>query len=99
MFGLVEHFIFQLEKVTACLKRLNLLTGAEVIISHNGSLPLQSILTLLQKHMKTLVAENVQGYAAKMSDGMYHVYFTSSSELGNYKAASKSFKAKFEKGN
>nr|XP_027224979.1 uncharacterized protein LOC113817167 [Penaeus vannamei] len=71
--------------------------GAEVIISHNGSLPLQSILTLLQKHMKTLVAENVQGYAAKMSDGMYHVYFTSSSEIGNYKAASKSFKAKFEK--
>ncbi|XP_063588170.1 uncharacterized protein LOC134765440 [Penaeus indicus] len=71
--------------------------GAEVIISHNGSLPLQSILTLLQKHMKTVVANNVQGYAAKMGDGQYHVYFTSSSETGDYKAASQSFKAKFEK--
>lgn len=99
MYDLKEHFIFLHEKVIACLKKLNILTGAEVIISHNGSLPLQSILTLLQKHMKTVVANNVQGYAAKMGDGLYHVYFTSSSEIGDYKAASKSFKAKFEKGN
>lgn len=78
---------------------INLFAGAEVIISHNGSLPLQSILTLLKKHMKTVIASNVQGYAAKMSDGMYHIYFTSSTEFGDYMATSKSFKSKFEKGN
>ncbi|KAK4315094.1 hypothetical protein Pmani_013656 [Petrolisthes manimaculis] len=69
--------------------------GAEVTISHNGTLPLVSVETLLKTHRKSHKMRGVKAYLAKMKDRKYHVYFTASSEDGNYRAASDAFKVKF----
>lgn len=73
-------------------------TGAEVTISHNDTLPLVSVKALLTSLWKSREIDGVKAYVAKMKDQKYHVYFTASSENGNYRAASDAFRVKFNKG-
>ncbi|XP_042210509.1 uncharacterized protein LOC121858266 isoform X2 [Homarus americanus] len=70
--------------------------GAEVTISHSGTLPLASLSALLADHLKTPALQHVSAYAAKMDDGFHHVYFTAVNEKGDYKLAAESFKKKFD---
>lgn len=72
--------------------------GAEVTIAHGGTLTLETIKTLLQSFSQTPVMKNIKNHVAKMSDQLYHVYFTASNANGDYKEASERFKAKFKKG-
>lgn len=69
--------------------------GAEVTINHGGTLTLDLIKSLLQSLLKTPAMKDVKGHVAKMSDQLYHVYFTAANANGNYKEASEMFKTKF----
>nr|XP_045624960.1 uncharacterized protein LOC123774598 isoform X2 [Procambarus clarkii] len=70
--------------------------GAEMTISHNGTLPLASVVELLKDYLNTPANQHVLGYATKMDDEHFHVYFTAVNENGDYKTASEVFKIKFE---
>ncbi|XP_064117145.1 uncharacterized protein LOC135222790 isoform X1 [Macrobrachium nipponense] len=70
--------------------------GAEVVITHNGSLPLRDVENLLEDHIRTPVAEHLTTYISKMDDDFFHVYFTPVNDQGNYITASLAFKTKFD---
>ncbi|XP_071542926.1 uncharacterized protein [Panulirus ornatus] len=70
--------------------------GAEVTINHSGTLPLAHVVELLRDHLQSSAIQHVAGYAAKMDDGLFHIYFTAVNENGDYKLASKTFIIKFD---
>ncbi|XP_068237987.1 uncharacterized protein Amnionless [Palaemon carinicauda] len=70
--------------------------GAEVVITHNGSLSIRDVKNLLDDHTKTPVAENLKTYISKMDDDFFHIYFTPVNDQGDYKTASLAFKTKFD---
>ncbi|KAK8387848.1 hypothetical protein O3P69_020040 [Scylla paramamosain] len=69
--------------------------GAELTINHGGSLSLARVKTLLQSHLQGSDMKDIRGHVAKMSDQLYHVYFTAANPDGDYKEASESFKTRF----
>lgn len=67
-------------------------------INHRGTLTLEATKNLLHSLLQSPAMKDVKGHVAKMSDQLYHVYFTAANANGNYKEASEAFKTKFNEG-
>lgn len=74
-------------------------SGAELSISHHGTLTIASVQQLLDEYLEKPELQDVLAYATKMNDGLYHIYFTAANENGDYKTASEDFKILFDQSN
>lgn len=72
--------------------------GAEVSISHNRSLALTSVQSLLDRVLTSPNGVDIDGYAAKMPDDLVHVYFFAKHDWADYKEALSLFISLFSRG-
>ncbi|CAL4149310.1 unnamed protein product, partial [Meganyctiphanes norvegica] len=71
--------------------------GADIAINHGGMLALTNVKQLMSGFMADEQPKDVLSHAAKMDDDKIHVYFTATSNQGDYQAAAKAFHQNFIK--